>query len=74
MSHYKTLGLNLSSDWHDLARLALDQGWRVTKTKGNHVKWQGPAGGTVFSASTPGDFRAIRNTRSRLRRLGLKDE
>lgn len=58
-----------------LARLAHENGWRVEPTKGrtgNHLAWFSPDGASrIISASTPSDYRAVRNLRSRLRRAGL---
>lgn len=62
------------SDWQDLERTAVEQGWTVGKTNGGHLKFAPPpgTGGPVFVSFTPGDFRSIRNTRAMLKRRGLK--
>lgn len=47
-------------------------GWDVRKTGGNHFRVQHPKTGTlIFTSSTPGDSRAVRNFRAQLKRGGL---
>jgi predicted RNA binding protein YcfA (HicA-like mRNA interferase family) len=55
----------------DIIKAAQRQGWTVTMTGGNHYRFKSPAGPVVFTASTPSDWRAIRNIVARLRRAGL---
>lgn len=59
------------SDWKSLMKTAKDQGWTVSKTRGEHLRWQAPTGKVVFSASTCSDSRGLANHRSLLRRNGL---
>ncbi|MGV8845799.1 MAG: hypothetical protein ACOH1Y_11495 [Propionicimonas sp.] len=54
-----------------MMKAAARQGWVVTPTRGNHIKWLAPSGAIVFSASTPSDVRAYRNMASDLRKRGL---
>ena len=63
---------NLHRDFRGLAELAQEQGWTLFKTNGNHIKWQPPKGHFVVSATTPSDWRALQNTKSNLRKAGLK--
>lgn len=44
------------------------EGWTAEKTESNHIRWKHPKGALVFSASTPSDHRAWRNTIGELRR------
>ncbi len=43
-------------------------GWTATKTRNNHIRWEHISGALVFSASTPGDYRAWQNHLGELRR------
>lgn len=58
-------------DLRDLAKAAVQAGWTLFKTGGDHIKWRSPSGAIVFSASTPSDFRVARNVRTELRKRGL---
>jgi len=61
-----------SKDVKALMRRAEKQGWTVTRTRGCHLKWVSPVGGTpYFSSSTPSDKRAIANMTRDLERRGL---
>jgi len=44
-----------------LATKAEKQGWRVSKTRGNHLKFQAPDGAVMFFSSSPSDVRAMKN-------------
>ena len=59
------------TDMRNLMACAESQGWTVTRTGGDHYRWQGPCGQLVFSASTPSDRRGLSNLRATLRREGL---
>lgn len=55
-----------------LIKRAEAQGWTITRTRGDHLKWTSPTGGGVyFSSSTPSDRRAIHNIEKDLIRRGL---
>jgi hypothetical protein len=54
-----------------LIREAVNQGWTVTKTKGEHFKWVSPLGVVVFSSQTPSDRRAIMNLKQDLKKRGF---
>lgn len=60
--------------FRDLYRIALEQGWTVTFTGRDHLKWSPPrgAGRPVFSSQSPSDVRAVHKHRTQLRRAGLK--
>ena len=60
-----------NKDFTALARLARAAGWRVETTNGNHMRWVPPVGGTIYSSSSPSDWRAIAKHRALLRRAGL---
>lgn len=47
------------------------QGWKVEPTRRGHWKCLAPNGAVVFTGGS-GDWRAIRNTKSLLRRHGAK--
>jgi len=68
-----------SGEWKELADAAKAAGWQIIPTNSGHVKWEPPQrslttvghGGSIFTAGTPSDWRAIKNTRAKLRRAGL---
>ncbi|TVO63277.1 hypothetical protein [Denitromonas ohlonensis] len=63
---------------HDLARghkrlralidFALDEGWRVVRTHGGHLKFTKPGCASIYTSSTASDHRAGLNARAQLRR------
>lgn len=55
----------------ELHRRLRDQGWKVEHTNGGHFAYLSPQGKKVIGAATPSDFRAIKNTVSRLSREGF---
>lgn len=59
--------------FRELAKRAVEQGWRVEPTNGKHLRWLSPSGGIVISSSTPSDHRALRNHLSIMRRYGFVD-
>jgi predicted RNA binding protein YcfA (HicA-like mRNA interferase family) len=59
-------------EYKSLERTALEQGWTVTKTNKNHIRFRSPQGSCVFVPSTPSDWRGPLKARSDLRRAGLK--
>jgi hypothetical protein len=62
----------VNKDMQQMATWAAAHGWTITRTKNDHLKWRGPEGQLVVSASTPSDHRAITAIRVRLRREGLE--
>lgn len=60
--------MSLKQDMQDLIAEAKRQGWRVIMTNNGHYKWLHENGAMFFSAGTPSDYRAIMNTRARIRR------
>lgn len=57
-----------------LIELAIEQGWLVETTKNGHILFK-PVDreyGPIFTSSTPSDWRAAWNLRSRLKKAGLK--
>ena len=58
--------------WRELAKKALDQGWSISLTGGDHIRWVSPDGLVVTSSQTPSDHRSVKNTRAQLARGGLK--
>jgi hypothetical protein len=66
---------DLAEQYRELGRHAIANGWKLRRTSGGHVEWRSADGqGLHYSASTPGDWRAVRNTRAHLERLGLPGE
>jgi predicted RNA binding protein YcfA (HicA-like mRNA interferase family) len=70
----RRLGFISDCTLRKLARTAEKQGWEVTRTNGNHLKWKPPAGRFIITAATPDDARTYRNTLAMLRRAGLSTE
>ncbi len=56
----------------EFAREAHAQGWTITIVPNGHLKWTSPDGVSVQTAATPGDRRSALNSRTRLRRKGLR--
>ncbi len=55
--------------WHRrIEELAQEYGCSVSVTHGGHLKIRHPMGWFIFTANTPSDWRAFRNTASLLRR------
>lgn len=59
--------MSSNKDFRQLIQEAEDQGWEVSKTKGGHLRWLSPSGRVVFSAFSPSDGRALKNTIRELR-------
>ena len=62
---------DLPKVYRELGADAICAGFTITRTRGMHLQWRGPNGGTVHTAFTPSDWRAIKNDRARLERIGL---
>ncbi len=54
-------------DLDALVKAKQAEGWSIEPTENNHLSWKAPNGNTVISGSTPSDWRAIENLKSRLR-------
>lgn len=63
---------DLPKIWRPLAKKALEQGWVIEYTRGNHIKWKSPNSTFYISSKTPSDTRSIKNTQAELVKLGLK--
>ena len=65
--------MNLRTQYKQLERAALEQGWRIRASiKTQHKLWFSPDGKTIVTTgNTPSDHRAIKNARSMLRKGGL---
>jgi hypothetical protein len=57
-----------------LDRVASVPGWTVNLTHNQHLKIRGPNEALIFAASTPSDYRSVKNLRSRLKRHGFPAE
>jgi hypothetical protein len=53
--------LSSNKDVNDLIKEAQRQGWTITMTRSNHLKWVSPMGDFFFSSSTPSDGRRVVN-------------
>ena len=60
--------------FRSIREAALEQGWLVEETAKKHWKFVPPKAGEtpVFFSGSPGDWRAIRNFVSTLRRRGFR--
>lgn len=58
----------LHSEMRQLRKQAAALGWSASRTNGGHLRWRHETGGLVFSPSTPGDVRSIRNTLATIKR------
>lgn len=59
------------TEYGPLVEAAIEAGWTLERTGGNHLKLQSPDGKVVFLPSSPSDWRGAKNMRSLLRRYGL---
>ena len=58
----------------ELIDAALEQGWRVRETGGNHYQLLAPDQQHIVTLpSTPSDWRALQNCRSITRKAGFRD-
>lgn len=62
-------GIN-DKDMRKVAKQAQREGWVITVTGSNHLKWRSPDGITLFSPMT-GSYRSWKNFRAMLRRNGF---
>jgi len=60
--------LEMSKDLKQLIR-DLPPAWKAMPTRGGHMKLRHESGAIVTCASTPSDWRAIRNLRARIKRV-----
>ena len=51
-----------------LVAFARGRGWRVSRAKSGHIRFDKEGCQTVFFSSTPSDYRAALNAKSKLRR------
>jgi predicted transcriptional regulator len=58
-------------DIKQLIEKAQEQGWIIIKTSNNHYKWISPLGGLFYSASTPSDYKAIKNIKRDMKANGF---
>ena len=59
----------VNKDYSKLARTYRRRGWSVSYTKNSHLRWRGPQGQVVISASTPSDRRSRWHLVARLKRV-----
>lgn len=65
------MALGVPKELQALVKDAQRQGWVVLPTNANHLKWVSPMGSFFFSASTPSDYRALKNIKRDLIRCGF---
>lgn len=53
----------------ELHDLLLDAGWSYQGQRGGHHKYRHPDGRSTILACSPSDYRALANSRARVRRL-----
>ena len=58
-------------DLRKLLRTLRALGWKTERRKGGHYCLTAPDGVQVFTGSTASDWRALKNLRARLRRMGV---
>jgi len=64
--------MSLKKDMKQLVKKARAQGWEVTPTRNGHIRFRSPDGHLIFGASTPSEYRGMKNKIADLRRAGLK--
>jgi hypothetical protein len=63
------MGAVMRKDLRQLVRQYAKHGFRVNRTKGGHLRFEGPNGELVFGASTPSDCRSLKNLKAQLDRV-----
>lgn len=66
------MGLGTDKDVEKMAKVALRAGWKVTVTRGNHIKWVSPDGEMYISSLSFGDKRRIKQLRKFLTTRGVE--
>jgi hypothetical protein len=51
-----------------LVDFAKANGWTVSRTRGGHIRFTKPGLGSIYTSSTPSDYRAELNAKAQLRR------
>lgn len=51
-----------------LVEFAEANGWSVSRTRGGHIRFTKPGLGSIYTSSTPSDYRSELNAKARLRR------
>ena len=63
--------LSPNKDLQQLANKAMKQGWEITVSKSNHLRWTSPDGRNFTSSKTPSDYRVIKYVKQYLRKYGF---
>jgi predicted RNA binding protein YcfA (HicA-like mRNA interferase family) len=61
-------------DLNSLLDAVVEAGWMVDRTRGNHLREVSSRGSVVTVATTPSDYRAVLNTRARIRRISKQEQ
>lgn len=61
---------DLQEAYRGLARWAIKHGWTLHRAGSGHILWKSPTGYRYFTGSTSSDWRAVKNSRSDMERLG----
>jgi hypothetical protein len=62
-------GVVMRKDLRQLLGQYAKHGFRVSRTNGGHLRFEGPNGELVFGASTPSDHRSLKNLKAQLDRV-----
>ena len=63
--------VHVDKDHRKLLKKARAKGWKVTRTRNNHIKWKSPKGEVVIHSGSPSDHNADKNFVAQLRNAGL---
>ena len=68
--------MGTQKDWNNVIREAVQRGWKEIRTKKHIILVWPETNERVTMASTPSDWRAIKNMKSRIRRVekGIKPD
>ena len=61
-------------DLNQLLDSVVEAGWMVDRTRGNHLRVVSSRGSVVTVATTPSDYRAVLNTRARIKRIAKQEQ
>lgn len=65
--------MKIPESYRDWAKAARKQGWKIARTRHNHLAWTPPGGRTVFTPGTPSSCAGgSLRVKAKLRRAGLE--
>ena len=68
MCNEESKPMRVNAKMKDLVERAKRDGWVVSRTSKNHLRFSAPGRATVFGSATPSDHRSVENIRGKLRR------